>query len=49
MTGVVSAGGATIVSSPGVLTIDQSSQNAAINWQSFQRRKGRERIVRSAQ
>jgi len=31
MTGVVSAGGATIVSSPGVLTIDQSSQNAAIN------------------
>ena len=33
--GVVSAGGASIVSTPGSTTITQSSQNVAINWQSF--------------
>ena len=33
--GAVSAGGATIVGGPGNLTISQSSQNVAINWQSF--------------
>jgi filamentous hemagglutinin family protein len=33
--GAVSAGSATIASEPGKLTINQSSQNAAINWQSF--------------
>lgn len=33
--GVVSAGNATITGSTNTLTINQSSQNAAINWQSF--------------
>jgi large exoprotein involved in heme utilization and adhesion len=33
--GAVSAGSATISSSPGKTTINQSSQNTAINWQSF--------------
>jgi len=33
--GVVTAGGASIGSSPGSTTITQSSQNVAINWQSF--------------
>ena len=33
--GAVSAGGASIVGAPGKLTINQSSQNVAINWQSF--------------
>ena len=33
--GTVSAGGATFVSTPGALRIVQSTQNAAINWQSF--------------
>ncbi len=33
--GTVSAGGATFASAPGTLTINQSTQNVAINWQSF--------------
>ena len=33
--GVVSAGSASIGSGAGTTTINQSSQNAAINWQSF--------------
>ena len=33
--GVVSAGNATITSAPNNVTINQSSQNAAINWQTF--------------
>lgn len=33
--GVVATGGATIISAPGFTTINQSTQNAAINWQSF--------------
>jgi len=33
--GVVSAGSATITSTPNTLAITQSSQNAAINWQGF--------------
>ena len=33
--GVVAAGGASIASSAGSMTINQSSQNVAINWQSF--------------
>jgi len=33
--GAVSAGSATISGSAGAMTINQSSQNAAINWQSF--------------
>src|SRR6185436_8616775 len=33
--GAVSAGGATIASGGGTMTINQSSQNVAINWQSF--------------
>jgi filamentous hemagglutinin family protein len=33
--GVVAAGSATIATSPNTTTIDQSSQRAAINWQSF--------------
>ena len=33
--GAVSAGGATISGGAGTLTINQASQNAAINWQSF--------------
>lgn len=33
--GAVSAGGATIASGAGTTTITQSSQNVAINWQSF--------------
>ena len=33
--GVVSAGSASISSGSGTMTINQSSQNAAINWQSF--------------
>jgi len=33
--GAVSAGSATISSGAGKTTINQSSQNAAINWQSF--------------
>lgn len=33
--GTVSAGSTSIVAAPGSLTINQSSQNAAINWQSF--------------
>jgi filamentous hemagglutinin family protein len=33
--GAVSAGSASIDASPGKLTINQASQNAAINWQSF--------------
>ncbi len=33
--GAVSAGSASIVATPGTTTITQSSQNAAINWQSF--------------
>nr|MDP2190666.1 filamentous hemagglutinin N-terminal domain-containing protein [Rhodoferax sp.] len=33
--GVVSAGSASIAGSAGTMTINQSTQNAAINWQSF--------------
>ena len=33
--GTVTAGGATITTGPGSMTINQSTQNAAINWQSF--------------
>ncbi|MDB5495653.1 MAG: putative heme-hemopexin-binding/utilization protein, partial [Phenylobacterium sp.] len=33
--GAVVAGQATIVAAPGALTINQTTQNAAINWQSF--------------
>ena len=33
--GAVSAGGATIVGTPGKTTINQTSQNAALNWQAF--------------
>ena len=33
--GTVTAGGATITTSPDTMTITQSSQNTAINWQSF--------------
>ena len=33
--GVVSAGSASITGGPGTTTINQASQNAAINWQSF--------------
>ena len=33
--GVVAAGQATIAAAPGALTINQSSQNAVLNWQSF--------------
>jgi filamentous hemagglutinin family protein len=33
--GAVSAGSATIATAPGSMTITQSTQNAAINWQSF--------------
>ncbi|MDP4032270.1 MAG: filamentous hemagglutinin N-terminal domain-containing protein, partial [Pseudorhodobacter sp.] len=33
--GSVTAGGATITTSPGTMTINQSTQNVAINWQSF--------------
>ncbi len=33
--GVVSAGGANIASVPGTMTVNQSTQNAVINWQSF--------------
>ena len=33
--GAVSAGSATIVGGPGTTTINQASQNVAINWQSF--------------
>jgi filamentous hemagglutinin family protein len=33
--GTVAAGSATIVSTPGVTTINQGSQKAALNWQSF--------------
>ena len=33
--GVVSSGAANIVSAPGAMTINQSSANVAINWQSF--------------
>src|SRR5579862_8236944 len=33
--GSVSAGSASIISAPGALTINQSSQNVAINWSSF--------------
>lgn len=33
--GVVAAGSASIAGSAGTMTINQSSQNAAINWQSF--------------
>ncbi|HZV85051.1 MAG TPA: filamentous hemagglutinin N-terminal domain-containing protein, partial [Brevundimonas sp.] len=33
--GSVTAGGANIVSGPGAMTINQSSQNVAINWNSF--------------
>ncbi len=33
--GAVSAGSATIAGAPGTMTINQSSQNVAINWQSF--------------
>jgi filamentous hemagglutinin family protein len=35
MNGVVSAGGATIGGAPGSLVINQSTQSAAIHWQSF--------------
>ena len=33
--GAVSAGSATIAGGSGTMTINQSSQNVAINWQSF--------------
>lgn len=33
--GSVAAGGATITTGPGTMTINQSTQNTAINWQSF--------------
>ena len=33
--GSVTAGGATITTGPGAVTINQSTQNTAINWQSF--------------
>ena len=33
--GAVAAGSATIVGTPGKTTINQSTQNVAINWQSF--------------
>src|SRR6185295_7991697 len=33
--GAISAGSATIAGGSGTLTINQSSQNVAINWQSF--------------
>src|SRR5688572_5267641 len=33
--GTVVAGAATIASGPGSLTIDQTSQNVVVNWQSF--------------
>jgi len=33
--GTVTVGGATITTGPGAMTINQSTQNAAINWQSF--------------
>jgi len=33
--GSVAVGGATITTGPGAMTINQSTQNAAINWQSF--------------
>src|SRR3954467_6853148 len=35
VSGVVSAGSATITGSANALVINQASQNAAINWQSF--------------
>lgn len=38
--GVVSAGSANISSMPGNMTINQNSQNVAINWQSFNINKG---------
>ena len=33
--GLVSAGGASISTGPGTVTVNQSSQRVAINWQSF--------------
>lgn len=38
--GTVSAGSVTFAGAPGALRINQSSQNAAINWQSFNIRSG---------
>ena len=38
--GVVSAGSANISSTPGNMTINQNSQNVAINWQSFNINRG---------